>query len=449
MDPSDNTMVIEEKAIDNGLEAKVEPEIPEQIEPVKQEEVLDEDSATVKLVECQEFTGIESRQEILAEAAVEPITQNSDFILNEHEIKHQVPMVTDASFVSQSIKEESIDANSTQTLTEPSTPVKAAPKTPSRKKPRTPANKSSQSSSIMNTINDIASGATNVSPPSAQKRRKKDPSAPKAPLNGYLVYFNEERSEMRQKNPNIGFGELTKIIAAKWKELPADEKQKYINEAELDKERYNKEMADYKKSDAYKLYLKENSNSKAAKATIVEEISQPAPIQSDQPNVSWLQSESNVAGFDIPIFTEEFIEHSKTREQELRQLRKEVNELEQQNCVLNKHIENLKLTSQKIDKDCENLKNSNVLMQKNIDLFRHTVLQYFSQTSLPNIPDFVPNAQNIDEYIVKLFQLVELNNQFEQTQNVQDSNYLMNRNFVSHVKSVFSKINFNSLFENV
>lgn len=445
MDSTESSIAMDEKPIEE--EPKAEPAITEQVGTMKQDEAIIEDNTHAKLIECQDFTSIDSRPEILSESAIEPIVSNNDFILNEHEIKHQVS-VSENSFVSQSVKEESIEATSTQTLTEPTTPIKAAQKTPSRKKPRTPANKSNQNNSIMNTINDIASGTTNISPPSAQKRRKKDPSAPKAPLNGYLVYFNEERSEMRIKNPNIGFGELTKIIAAKWKELPADEKQKYINEAELDKERYNKEMADYKKSDAYKQYLKENSNSKAAK-TSADESCQPTPIQGDQPNVSWLQTETNVAGFDIPIFTEEFIEHSKLREQELRQLRKEVNEIEQQNGVLNKHIENLKLASQKIDKDCENLKNSNGLMQKNIDLFRHTVLQYFSQTSLPNSPEFVPNAQNIDEYILKLFQLVELNNQFEQSQNVQDSNYLMNRNFVSHVKSVFSKINFNSLFENV
>ncbi|RNA03218.1 high mobility group 20A [Brachionus plicatilis] len=444
MDPSESNIVVEEKPIESDLEPKVEPGAQEPIGQAIKPETVSDDNPHTKL---EDYTVLENRPEILPESAVEPTTQNSDFVINEHEIKHQVAL-NENSFINQSIKEESIEATSSQTLTEPTTPAKTTPKTTSRKKPRTSANKSNQSNNIMNTINDIASGTTNVSPPSAQKRRKKDPSAPKAPLNGYLVYFNEERSEMRVKNPNIGFGELTKIIAAKWKELPADEKQKYINEAELDKERYNKEMADYKKSDAYRQYLKENSNSKAAKAS-VDESSQSAPIQGDQPNVSWLQTETNVAGFDIPIFTEEFIEHSKVREQELRQLRKEVNELEQQNGVLNKHIDNLKVTSQKIDKDSENLKNSNVLMQKNIDLFRHTVMQYFAQVSLPNSADFVPNSQNIDEYIVKLFQLVELNNQFEQSQNVQDSNYLMNRNFVSHVKSVFSKINFNSLFENV
>lgn len=94
------------------------------------------------------------------------------------------------------------------------------------------------------------------SPSGSQKRRKKDPSAPKAPLNGYLVYFNKERNEMHQRNPHISFGDLTKIIANKWKELPTEEKQRYTNEALMDKERYAKEMADYKRTDSHKDFMK-------------------------------------------------------------------------------------------------------------------------------------------------------------------------------------------------
>lgn len=442
------------------IEAEAQALIQDQIiDDSKQNEHSLVENEAEKLVECPEFPVMDtqSHQEIIQDTHTESIAEAHDFILND-EMKDPGHL-DESSFLSQSIKEECSEPGTSTSIIEPSTPIKpTTPRSATRKKPRSQTNKSTPSSSsqnltssIMNTINDIATGAASISPPSAQKRRKKDPSAPKAPLNGYLVYFNEERSEMRQKNPNIGFGELTKIIAAKWKELPTDEKQKYINEAELDKERYIKEMADYKKSDAYKQYLKENSNSKAAKNIPTEEVIQPVPVvqQGDQPNVSWLQSESNIAGFDIPIFTEEFIEHSKIREQELRQLRKEISELEQQNGVLNKHVDSLKQTSQKIDLDMESLKNSNMLMQKNMDIFRQTVMHCFAQTPLPNTQDYVPTSQNIDDYIMRLFQMVSLNNQFEQSQNLQDSNYLINRNFVSHVKSVFSKINFNSLFENV
>jgi hypothetical protein len=319
--------------------------------------------------------------------------------------------------------------------------------------PTTP-NKANSSINLNDSLNSLSA---------SQKRRKRDPHAPKAPLNGYLVFFNEERAELRLKNPVISFGELTKIIATKWKELSADEKQKYVNEAELDKERYNKEMADYKLSDAFKhkeATTTAGSQAKIARTNADEGVASsgghahPSYQGADTPNLSWLQNESNIAGFDIPIFTEEFIDHSKSREQEIRQLRKEVNELEQQNSVLNKHIESLKHSSNKIDSDLDQYKSVNGQIQKNLDIFRQTMLHCFSSTPLPNTQECA-QASNIDDYIMKMYAIVNninLNDQQQHHHHQQlnnDPNYAINRNFAMHVKSIFSKINFTSLFDNV
>lgn len=175
----------------------------------------------------------------------------------------------------------------------------------------------------------------------------------------------------------------------------------------------------------------------------------------DMPNLSWLQSGDahNIAGFDVPIFTEEFIEHSKSREHDIRQLRKEVNELEQQNGVLNKHIDSLKQSSAKIDADMDHFKQANAQMQKNLDIFRQTMLHCFSNTPLPNTQE-VAQPANIDDYIMKLYSIVNNTNQLDQQTPQQqqmnaDQNYMVNRNFTMHVKSIFSKINFTSLFENI
>lgn len=323
----------------------------------------------------------------------------------------------------------------------------------SAKKKAKSSNRSANTSTISNHLNNSSLNNDDTSPSSSQKRRKKDPSAPKAPLNGYLVYFNEERADMRSKNPGMSFGELTKIIAAKWKELPTEEKQKYINEAEIDKERYVKEMADYKKSDSYRQYIKENTQAKMARHSDDSQMFDPMLNSSlngiktnpQEPNLNWLQQEANIAGFDIPVFTEEFIEHSKNREHEMRQLRKEINELEQQNSVLHKHIDSLKQTTTKIDSDIDRFKNSNGLLQKNIDLFRQTILHCFNNIPLPNTQDY-PTPQNIDDYIMRIYSIVNSTNQNE---GMNDPAFNLNRQFANHVKTVFSNINFSSLFEAV
>lgn len=271
----------------------------------------------------------------------------------------------------------------------------------------------------------------------SQKRRKKDPAAPKAPLNGYLVYFNDERADMRMKNPNMGFGELTKIIALKWKDLPAEEKQKFITEADLDKERYVKEMTEYKKSESYKNYVKETSQAKLARNDEMMNNS----LQNDglgpmsAPNSFSIANESNVAGFDIPIFTEEFIEHSKSRENEMRLVRKEITELEQQNSVLHKHIEIMKQSSTKLDADIDQLQNSNNQVKKKMDTFRQTIINCNIQ--LPNTLEY-PTPNNIDDYIMRLYSLIANNNASANQNDLA---------FANHVKSVLTKINFNNLFE--
>ena len=243
---------------------------------------------------------------------------------------------------------------------------------------------------------------------------------------------------MRMKNPSMGFGELTKIIALKWKDLSTDEKQKFINQADLDKERYVKEMGEYKKSDSYKNYVKEASQAKMARNE--EALGTPASHHNHNQHSSMngsaanhldFSNETNIAGFDIPIFTEEFIEHSKARETEMRQIRKEINELEQQNSVLHKHIEIIKQSTSKIDTDIDKYHTANNQIMKKLDVFRQTLIN--CNMPLPNTQEY-PTPHNIDDYIMKLNMLMG-------SQSEQESPALM------QIKSSLSKMNFNSLFE--
>lgn len=70
------------------------------------------------------------------------------------------------------------------------------------------------------------------------------------------------------------------------------------------------------------------------------------------------------------VFTEEFIEHCKSRENEMRLIRKEITELEQQNGVLHKHIEMMKQSSTKLDTDLERYQTTNNQLKKKMDTFR-------------------------------------------------------------------------------
>ncbi|EGU11435.1 Non-histone chromosomal protein [Rhodotorula toruloides ATCC 204091] len=83
-------------------------------------------------------------------------------------------------------------------------------------------------------------------------RAKKDPNAPKRPLSAYMHFSQDQRSVVKEENPDVTFvghcesiGEIGKILGAKWKELPEDERKPYEEKASADKSRYEKEKAAY------------------------------------------------------------------------------------------------------------------------------------------------------------------------------------------------------------
>lgn len=79
-----------------------------------------------------------------------------------------------------------------------------------------------------------------------KKKKKKDPNAPKRNKNAYLLFSVDARAAVKEENPDATFGELAKIISTRFKQLTAKEKKKWDDKAAVDKERYEREMADYK-----------------------------------------------------------------------------------------------------------------------------------------------------------------------------------------------------------
>ena len=45
------------------------------------------------------------------------------------------------------------------------------------------------------------------------KRAKKDPNAPKKPMNAYMLYANSVRAQVREENPDLSMGEVVSAMA--------------------------------------------------------------------------------------------------------------------------------------------------------------------------------------------------------------------------------------------
>ena len=73
--------------------------------------------------------------------------------------------------------------------------------------------------------------------------KKKQKTGPKRATTAYFYYAGEMRERVKAENPDLKITEMAKVIGAKWKALSDDEKQKYNDMAEKDKERYAAEKA--------------------------------------------------------------------------------------------------------------------------------------------------------------------------------------------------------------
>ncbi|KAH9834467.1 high mobility group box domain-containing protein [Rhodofomes roseus] len=78
-----------------------------------------------------------------------------------------------------------------------------------------------------------------------KSKAKKDKNAPKRALSAYMFFSQDWRERVKAENPDASFGEIGKLLGAKWKELDESEKKPYIEQAARDKARAEQEKADY------------------------------------------------------------------------------------------------------------------------------------------------------------------------------------------------------------
>lgn len=255
---------------------------------------------------------------------------------------------------------------------------------------------------LVNAPNDAGEGERKKGGwPKGKKRKKvtKDVNAPKQPLTGYVRFLNDRREKVRAENPGLTFTEITKLLGAEWSTLQLHEKQHYLEEAERDKERYVKELEAYHQTEAYKMFTKKQAEKKAKE----DDAENRAPLNGalDASNAPT----DDTPSFDIPIFTEEFLDHNKTRETELRQLRKQNTEYEEQNAILSKHIDNMKAAVDKLKVESVQQQHNNSALQQHLDLLRTTLTANFAHVPLPNTHE-VPALDTIDNYMAKLHSII-------------------------------------------
>ncbi|CDS10016.1 hypothetical protein LRAMOSA02692 [Lichtheimia ramosa] len=92
-----------------------------------------------------------------------------------------------------------------------------------------------------NALNDIGRLKSTAPPPPLRAERERL----KRPPNAYLLFNRDMRRRLLQISPKMGVAEISRKIGEKWKQLPSEQREKYIQEAALIKQDHLKNHPDF------------------------------------------------------------------------------------------------------------------------------------------------------------------------------------------------------------
>ena len=69
---------------------------------------------------------------------------------------------------------------------------------------------------------------------------------PKKWMHSYLIFVKERKTTLMKNRPNLSFKEMMQFVSVCWKEIGEQDREYFNRKAELDKERYEREMNEFK-----------------------------------------------------------------------------------------------------------------------------------------------------------------------------------------------------------
>lgn len=97
-----------------------------------------------------------------------------------------------------------------------------------------------------------------------KRKQKKDPNAPKRPMNAFMFYVKDARDDIKTEANVTNVGDIGRIAGERWRKMNDRQKavsiiyyniichsnvnQKYVHAAKKDRERYDRQLCVYKDS---------------------------------------------------------------------------------------------------------------------------------------------------------------------------------------------------------
>ncbi|PHH77375.1 hypothetical protein CDD82_3547 [Ophiocordyceps australis] len=85
-----------------------------------------------------------------------------------------------------------------------------------------------------------------------RRHPKPDENAPERPPSAYVLFSNKMREDL--KSQSLTFTEIAKLVGENWQSLPPAEKETYECQANAAKEKYHRDLAEYKKTSNFAKY---------------------------------------------------------------------------------------------------------------------------------------------------------------------------------------------------
>lgn len=85
-----------------------------------------------------------------------------------------------------------------------------------------------------------------------RRHPKPDENAPERPPSAYVLFSNKMREDL--KSQNLTFTEIAKLVGENWQNLAAPEKEAYESQANTAKEKYHRDLFEYKKTPEFRKY---------------------------------------------------------------------------------------------------------------------------------------------------------------------------------------------------
>ena len=82
----------------------------------------------------------------------------------------------------------------------------------------------------------------------SRRKKKRDPNEPQKPVSAYALFFRDSQASIKSRNPNLTFGDVSKMVASLWDSLDADSKSLYKKRTEMAKKEYLRQLASYRAS---------------------------------------------------------------------------------------------------------------------------------------------------------------------------------------------------------